>query len=88
MKRKLITVVLSAAVITGMTLSGCGNPAPAESPAEAQTETAAAAEEEAPAAEPVTLAAEGSSEPELHAEKYRNRSGSKAYLRGGFLAKE
>ncbi len=33
-----------------------------------------------------TLAAEGSSEPELHAEKYRNRSGSKTYLRGGFLA--
>ena len=54
MKRKLITVMLATTLIAGTALTVCGNSAPAESPAEAQTETAAAAEEEAPAAEPVT----------------------------------
>ena len=49
MKRKLITVMLATTLIAGTALTGCGNSAPAESPAEAPTE-ALATEEAKPAA--------------------------------------
>ena len=47
MKRKLITVMLATTLIAGTALTGCGNSAPAESPAE--TEAPAEQSAEAPA---------------------------------------